>query len=60
MPSMNRNAKILLVVAALAGLFGIFIYLTMSPNEVSCEVCIEFRGNTECRAATAKTREEAT
>jgi hypothetical protein len=56
---MKKKAKIFITVAALAGLFGIFTYLTMSPNEVSCEVCIEFRGNTECRKATGKDREEA-
>ena len=56
---MNKSAKVLLTVAALVALLGIFTYLTMSPNEVTCEVCMEFRGATECRKATAKTREEA-
>jgi hypothetical protein len=56
---MKRTAKILMTLAALAGLLGVFTYLTMAPTEVSCEVCIEFRGSTECRAASAKTREEA-
>ena len=56
---MSKTAKVLLTVAALAALLGTFTYLTMSPNEVTCEVCMEFRGNTECRKATAKNREEA-
>ena len=56
---MNRNVKILVTIAAIVALLGIFTYLTMSPNVVSCEVCIEFRGNTECRKASAKTREDA-
>jgi hypothetical protein len=56
---MSKTTKVLVTVAAVAAIFGIFTYLTMSPNEVTCEVCMEFRGNTECRKATAKTREEA-
>ena len=56
---MNKTAKVLVTVAALVALLGVFTYLTMSPNEVTCEVCMEFRGATECRKATAKTREEA-
>ena len=56
---MNKTAKIFVTVAAIVGLLGLFTYLSMSPNEVTCEVCMEFRGNTECRKATAKNREEA-
>ena len=56
---MNRKAKVGLVVAALAGFLGYLFYLTLSVNEVSCEVCIEFRGVTECRRATGKDRQEA-
>ena len=56
---MSKTAKVFLTVAAIVGLFAIFTYLTMSPNEVTCEVCMEFRGRTECRKATAKTREDA-
>ena len=56
---MNGTLKIVLVVAGLVGLVGYLTYITMSPNEVTCEVCMEFRGRTECRKATGKDREEA-
>jgi hypothetical protein len=56
---MNKKAKVLVVVAGLAGLLGLFTYLTMSVAEVSCEVCVEFRGVTECRRASGKDRLEA-
>jgi hypothetical protein len=56
---MNKTAKVLVTIVALFGLFGILIYLTISPNEVTCEVCMEFRGKTECRKATGKNRLEA-
>jgi len=56
---MNGTLKIVLVVVGLVGLLGYFTYLTMSPNEVTCEVCIEFNGRTECRKATGKDRMEA-
>ena len=56
---MNKKAKVFITLAAIAGLLGIFTYLSISPSEISCEVCIEFRGNTECRKAAGKDREEA-
>jgi hypothetical protein len=56
---MNRKAKILIVVAGIAGLVGYFTYLTMSVSTISCEVCVEFHGVTECRRATGKDRMEA-
>jgi hypothetical protein len=56
---MKKMAKVLVTIVALFGLFGILVYLTMSPNEVTCEVCMEFRGKTECRKATGKDRVEA-
>jgi hypothetical protein len=56
---MNKTAKILLTVGGIVGLLVIFTYLSMSPNEVSCEACIEFHGNTECRKASGKDQMEA-
>jgi len=51
--------KLLVTITAVLGLFGILAYLTMSSNDVTCEVCMEFRGRTECRKATGKDRMEA-
>jgi hypothetical protein len=57
--TMTTKAKILVSILGLAGLLATFTYLTISPNEVICEVCVEFRGVTECRRAAARDREEA-
>ena len=51
--------KIVLVVSGFVLLVGYMAYLTLSNRQVSCEVCIEFRGLTECRKATAIDRAEA-
>jgi len=56
---MNKAGKFLSIVAGLAALIGYMVYLTMSSSRVSCEVCIEFRGRTECRRATGTDEEEA-
>lgn len=56
---MSKPAKIVVTVAGFAALIAVFTYLAISPNEVTCEVCIEFRGRTECRRATGKDRMEA-
>jgi hypothetical protein len=56
---MNKTAKILVSILGLAGLLVVFTYLTLSPNEVTCEVCVEFRGVTECRRAAGKDKQEA-
>jgi hypothetical protein len=54
---MRKKANVL----ALLGfglLLGYMIYSSML-TEVSCEVCIEFQGRTECRSAGGTTPEEA-
>lgn len=56
---MGNSSKIVLIVVGLIALLGYLMYLTMSGTEVSCEVCVEFRGATECRRATGKDRQEA-
>jgi hypothetical protein len=52
------KTKLIWVVAVLA-LLAYFAYLTMTPNVVSCEVCIEYGGRTECRRASGKDADEA-
>lgn len=59
MSGMSNTAKRGLVGAGLALALVYMIYLTMSGNEFSCEVCVEFRGATECRKATAPARVDA-
>lgn len=56
---MSKNTKRGLVGAGLALALGYMVYLTTSGSGVSCEVCVEFRGATECRKATGTDREEA-
>ena len=56
---MSKNAKRALIGAGLALALGYMVYLTTSVTGVSCEVCVDFRGTTECRKATGKDREEA-
>jgi len=52
------KTKLMWVIAAI-GVLAYFAYLTMSPNVVSCDVCIEFHGRTECRKASGKDEAEA-
>ena len=56
---MSTTSKVILGIALAAVLLGYMTYLTISPTTVSCEVCVEFRGNTECRRASGKDRAEA-
>ena len=56
---MTKTQKSILVVAGFALLVGYLAYLSMSAGQVSCEVCIEFNGRTECRKAIGKDKEEA-
>lgn len=56
---MSTNAKRALIAVGIVLALGYMIYMSMSESEVSCEVCVEFRGATECRRATGKDRLEA-
>jgi hypothetical protein len=51
--------KIFLLAAGLALLVSYMTYLTMSTGQITCDVCIEFHGRTECRKATGKDEAEA-
>ena len=46
------------VVFALATI-GLIVVSALSAFEQTCEVCMEFRGRTQCRTAVGGTREEA-
>ena len=42
-----------------AALIGFILYSTTGLAQVSCEVCIEFRGRTSCQSGAGTVREEA-
>ncbi|MGH9322019.1 MAG: hypothetical protein ACRD21_04180 [Vicinamibacteria bacterium] len=55
---MPKAVKILLAIA----LAAVFAYILLSPTrlgKVSCEVCMEFKGQEACRTAKGPSRDEA-
>ena len=55
---MSKRVKILVVIAVLA----VAAYIMLSPSrlgKVSCEVCMEFKGQESCRTARGPNRDEA-
>lgn len=42
-----------------AVLLGALIYASLEQAAVSCEVCLEFGGRSDCRSASAASRDEA-
>lgn len=38
---------------------GLLVYSMLQQASVTCEVCVEFKGNSQCRTALGATREEA-
>jgi len=42
-----------------AAFVAFMIYAVLSEGRVQCEVCVEFRGNRECRSSAATDRERA-
>ena len=55
---MNRNLKVLIGLG-LALFIGYLAYSSMSGEKASCEVCMEFRGGTQCRTALGADKKEA-
>ena len=43
-----------------AGTLALILYVAASSMKYTCEVCMTFRGQTQCREAVGKTAEEAT
>ena len=39
--------------------FGYIVYSSTQLDQFSCEVCVDFRGRTDCRTAIGNTEEEA-
>jgi len=53
-------AKIAIVVTVVGVVMvALLIYAMLQQAKVSCEVCVAFHGNTDCRTAVGPTREEA-
>ena len=53
-----KNTKVLAVLGF--ALFLVYIiYASMGLSQVSCEVCITYRGRTQCRTAQGTNAEEA-
>jgi hypothetical protein len=57
---MSRRFKIAFPLLLALGLLGYLIYSSTQLGGVSCEVCVEFAGRTECRTARATSEREAT
>ena len=51
--------KKLMVPALFVGFLVFVVYSTLQLRVVSCYVCIEFRGRTECASASGRTQEAA-
>lgn len=49
----------LIVLVVVATLLVLFVYSTLGLQRYSCEVCITFRGNSQCRTAYGSTEQEA-
>ena len=54
---MSKATWIGLIIAA--SFIGYVVYSSMANVRISCEVCIEYRGQRDCRTAAAPTAEEA-
>ena len=57
MTTQSRTTLAILIFAAL--LVALILFSTLSLGGYSCEVCMEFRGQSKCRSAKGSTQEEA-
>jgi len=55
----SKAGKIVAVAGLVALAVALMIYSTIRLPQVSCEVCIEFQGQSKCRSASGATREDA-
>lgn len=55
---MRKKTKVLATLGFVL-LLAYIVYSSMGLSKVSCEVCINFRGSTDCRTAQGATAEEA-
>ncbi len=54
---MKKTTGLAIVFAALV--LGYILYSSLQPQGFRCRVCITFKGNRDCRTASAATQEEA-
>jgi uncharacterized membrane protein YfcA len=57
---MSRTFKIAFPLALALGFLVYLVYSSLGLGGVSCEVCVEFAGRSECRTATATNAADAT
>lgn len=55
---MKRGRMLVLVVAVIL-FVGYLAYGSMRAVRAECELCVEFRGRTECRTGSGQTEDEA-
>ena len=54
-----HKRTVLLIVAAMI-VFGVaVVYISVSPVQAQCEVCLEFNGEEVCRSGAGATQDEA-
>ena len=56
---MSKRVKVL-IAAAIAVVVGYILFSPMQLGKVSCEVCMEFKGQKACRTARGPSGDEAT
>lgn len=59
MAATTRSKTILVVIGFVVVLLLLILYASIGLSSYTCEVCIEFRGQSRCRTASGATREEA-
>ena len=53
------SKPILAAIVFLALVIGALVYSTLGLNQFTCEVCMEYKGRTNCATASGTTQEEA-
>ena len=57
--SWTMSKPILAAIVFIALVVGVLVYSTIGLNQFTCEVCMEFKGRTNCATASGTTEEEA-
>lgn len=55
----RRPWRALALVVAIAALGGTLVVSSLRTVQVECELCVEFRGQRQCRTGSGATREDA-
>lgn len=54
-----RTRTAILIALAMVLFGGLVVYVSVSPVQAQCEVCLEFDGEQVCRSGAGATQEEA-